>query len=104
MPRDGCGKGGADAWNLREAPGTGSGEGGDQGTRSWTGHLCWPIQAVSGGMTSRPLGEEWGSCGEYAQTGEAHQAEGREPGNQVLRAETTWPVQLGLRHGVGGFQ
>lgn len=55
-------------------------------------------------MTSRPLGEEWGSCGEYAQTGEAHQAEGREPGNQVLRAETTWPVQLGLRHGVGGFQ
>lgn len=30
------------------------------------------------------MGQEWGSCGEYAQTGKAHQAEGHKPGNQVL--------------------
>lgn len=50
------------------------------------------------------MGQEWGSCGEYAQAGEAHQAEGHEPGNQVLRVETRWPVPLGLHHGVGRFQ
>lgn len=44
------------------------------------------------------MGQKWGSCGEYAQARESHQAEGHEPGNQVLRAETGWLIQLGLHH------
>lgn len=43
--------------------------------------------------------------GSMPEPGEVHQAEGREPGNQVLRAETRWPAQRGLCHRAwGGFQ
>lgn len=30
------------------------------------------------------MDQKWGGCGEYAQAGKAHQAEGHKPGNQIL--------------------
>lgn len=45
--------------------------------------------------THRPgMGQLWSMPG----LGEAHQTEGHEPRNRVLRAEIRWPMQLGLCH------
>lgn len=49
-----CGEGARSLWEAQSA---GSGQGGDLETRSWTSHLLWLTQEVSGGITRRPIGQ-----------------------------------------------
>lgn len=100
--RDGYGEGGTAAQNLREAW-VSSREGEGQGARSWTGHLYWPRQVVSGDDKIHGPGVKqlWGVCpGQGGPPGRGAQTwnlgiEGRE---QVANAAGT------VSQGAGGFQ
>lgn len=100
-------------WGEGQMPGT-SGrhqvlrvERGDQGTKlgsSWTGHLCWPTQAVSGGMTGRPMDQKWAAVGSMPRPGRPTRQRGTNLEIRYWGRDQVADAAGPASQGAGGFQ